>query len=222
MSFHTFFDFATGLQRPLSVPHGTKAAVQTHVAKVEQTLGLCRTQYQNNLPHWDRWKRDWSHLDDTTLCQTVSRHNAWVRWLYARLADWSRAPVVDGETLTPEEAAGFWHALERLDVPPARWTREYYRERMEVLYSVMRGRESEGIRLDTKALTPRQAAAVIGLFAEFLDAGDLRLDVPKGWDHLQAAYDGGYAWCERPRCGAIAADDIATCRSRTCPLREDV
>ena len=182
MSYRVFFDFAAGLSASLQVPRGTQATILAHVAEVERTLGLVCTTYNDQPGHWDRWKRDWSQISDKTLCETVSRHNAWVRWLYDRLAHWSHHPVVDGEELSPDDAKAFWHALEQLDVPPERWTGAYYKERMDCLYAVMRGRETEGITFDTKALTPRQAAAVMTLFAEFLDTGDIRLDVPKGHD----------------------------------------
>jgi hypothetical protein len=112
-------------------------------------------------------------------------------------------------------------------VPTERWTAEYYKERMDCLYAVMRGRETEGVSLDVKALTVKQAAAVARLFAEFLDPGDNRLDVPHGHDYLASSYDGGYYWCageDAKPSGcyrAVHPDDIGDCRRRKCPLKEE-
>lgn len=90
---------------------------------------------------------------------------------------------------------------------------------MGSLYEVMRGRPSEGITFDVKALTPAQAGAVIRLFEQFLDTHDVRLEVPHGYDHLASSLDGGYQWCNkcfRP----MAPEDGAGCRRRKCPLAD--
>ena len=226
MSYEVFFDFSAGLAQRVRVPQGTKDAIAIHVASVEQALGLLRTQYKDNPVHWDN-RRDFSVLDNTLVCETVSCHNAWVRRLYADLAAWTTTPVpAPWEWLTPQDAKLFWHALEQLIVEPSQWTEQYYRSRMECLYAVMRGRETEGILWDVKALTSQQAAAVIRLFAPFLEIGDLRLDVPHGHDYLASSPDGGYEWCGDGKRGcyrAIASDDVWQCRRsvKKCPLKDE-
>ena len=139
--------------------------------------------------------------------------------MYKRLAEWSAHPVTRGETLTVEQSAGFWFGFTQLRIPPERWTADYYRERMEVLYEVMRGRPvEERITLGAQKLTPKQADAVIRLFAEFLDTDDLRLAVPYGYDHLASGADGEYDWCST--CGrSMEPLDVRSCRRKTCELR---
>lgn len=215
MSYHVFFGFSTGLAHALRVPLGTRQALIGHVEAIEARLDLKRTRYEDNPLHWDRSGME--KIADEIVCDAVETHNAWVRRVYAQFEAWARSPVPDGEVLTPQAAEAFWHGLEILSVDPSRWTAEYYRARMASLYEVMRGREDAGVTLDAKALTPRQAAAVIRLFAEFLDRNDLRLDVPAGHDHLAALQDGGYDWCER--CGQPKTiEDGLACRRRKCPL----
>lgn len=223
MSVHVFFAFSTGLESSLTVPTGTKAAIRSHIEEVEQTLGLKRTRNADDAPeYWDHWdkayREGWPDVDDKLLCETIEQHNAWVRWLYARFEDWSATPTEGGEEITPQDADGFWFGLAELTVRPERWTRSYYVSRMEHLYEVMRGRESEGVSFDEKALTPKQAAAVMLILSPYMDTFDMRLDVPKGRDYLASSYDGGYDWCEK--CGAVDPDDANACRKRQCPLRE--
>lgn len=218
MSFHVFFSFSTGLAQPLSVPKGTKAEILAHVEEVERVLGLERTKFGDNPAHWTHWNRNFDKVPDDLLCKTVEKHNRFVQRLYEQLEAWTREPVADGEQLTPEDAAEFWHGLEMLKVPPARWNREYYRARMDELYEVMRGREAVGMSLDARTLTPRQAAAVVRIFDQYLDPNDDRLDVPHGYDHLASSYDGGYDWCDKC-CRPIHPDDNG-CGRRKCPLRE--
>lgn len=219
MSYHVFFSFSQGLSKPMMVPKGTKAEFNEHVKYVEETLKIERTKYLNNPAHWNGFKRDYSHLSDEELCKIASDHNDWVRRVYRKFGEWSKTPPKDGEEMTPDEAQEFWPGLEMITVAPDRWTAEYYIERMECLYEVMRGRESEGISFDTKPLTPKQAAAVIGLFSEFLDPDDRRLDVPNGHDHLASSYDGGYHWCEK--CGPMTFEDGSCCKKKKCPLRAE-
>ena len=216
MSYHMYFAFSQGLAAPMMVPKGTKDRLNEHVRQVEKTLKIKRTKFLDNPEHWNGFKLDYSHVSDKELCEIADKHNAWVRWVYEQFCEWSKTPPEDGEQITPEEAQEFWPGLTMIEVPPNRWTPEYYTARMECLYEVMRGRESEGISFDAKALTEKQAANVIRLFAEFLDRGDRRLDVPKGHDYLASSYDGGYEWCEK--CGAVCPDDVAQCRRRKCPL----
>lgn len=204
MSFHVFFSMSTGLNTTLFVPNGTKAELRTHIAEVEAILKLKTTKYKDNPKHWDHG--DFNDLDDELLCNTIEQHNRWVIATYHQFAQWSKNPVKSGETITPQYAKRFWHGLELLTVPIGRWTGSYYVSRMEVMYEVLRGREMEGENLNAKALTPKQAAAVINSFSQYLDTHDRRLDVPKGYDHLASSYDGGYRWCDK--CGAIHPDDL--------------
>lgn len=168
------------------------------------------------------WAHPSGHLFDDLLCATVEWHNRWVRRLYAVFGKWSEEPVDGGEELTPEQSKEFWHALTILEVPVGRWTRTYYCARMESLYEVMRGRDSEGASFDEEPLTQRQAAQVINLFSRCLDEHDLRLDVPRdlggeGYDYLASSYDGGYDWCEN--CGPMHPDVWEGCpKRRECPL----
>lgn len=220
MSVHVFFSLSSGLSAPLSVPRGTKQACVDHVLEVEKTLNIPRTKYKDHPEHWDT-TFDWKPkaIDDELLCETVTEHNEWVRSLYESFGQWSKAPVSDGEQMTPEDAQTFWFGLVILEVPLDQWTEDYYRNQMEHLYEIMRGRPNQGERFDAKALTPRQAAEVIVLFSQFLDDGDIRLDVPDGHDELASSSDGGYEWCEL--CGkAIDPDDVESCRRKKCPLRE--
>ena len=208
-----------------------------HVEEIEKTLGLTREKYLENPVHWDSFKRDFTKIDDEILCKAVEEHNAWVRDCYKKIAHWAEHPFEIGkghqakgldaaypigwesETLTPDDAKEFWHGFEMLVVPSAKWTSEYYVARMESLYEVMRGRESEGVSFDEKPLTPKQAAAVIRIFDQYLDDHDMRLDVPNGHDYLASSYDGGYEWCEK--CGAVSPDDANSCSKKKCPIRAE-
>lgn len=219
MSFHVFFDFSVGLAETLMVPKGTLAGILCHVQEVEFVFGLETEQYLDNPPHWKATKPT-KQISDDVYCDTASRHNDWVRRLYRLFGEWSKSPAADGEQLTPENAKTFWHALTTFDVPPERWTADYYRERMEHLYRVMRGRDSEGVTFDAKALNIKQAAAVITLFDQYLDPADLRLDVPNGRDYLASSSDGGYDWCEK--CGPMVWEDVGGCTKRKCPLKADL
>jgi ribosomal protein L40E len=228
MSYQVFFDFSLGLAQRLRVPAGTKKAIIAHVEEVESVLGLKRTQYENNAIHWDNFDPEFMNgfpsVDNEVLCNTVLEHNAWVRGCYRDFADWSEKPFKSskghtGEWITPKDAKKFWHGFQRLEVGASRWTPDYYIDRMEHLYEVMRGRESEGVTFGEKALTTKQAAQVINLFSTFLDHADRRLDVPNGYDYLASSYDGGYDWCEK--CGPVHPDDADACRKRKCPIRAE-
>jgi hypothetical protein len=245
MAYHVYFSMSVGLAKPIQVPKGTLKAILEHIQEVETTLSLKRRKFKDNNASWDNFDPEYRdgfpHVDDELLCKTVSEHNEWVRRLYDEIQHWAEHPFPppegkqahqadhwadqqfpvgwEAETITPDQAREFWCGLETLDVPVERWTRDYYRERMEHLYEVMRGRESEGVSFDVKALTERQAAQVINIFSTYLDAHDLRLDVPKGRDYLASSYAGGYTWCDLC-CKPIAGDDTS-CRRPKCPLRED-
>lgn len=218
MSYHTFFDFSVGLETPLKVPKGTLASIMDHVSNIESALGYETEQFLDNPPDWKTTVPK-EGVSDKTFCEEAEQHNRWVESLYHRFGEWYEKPVEDGETITPEDAGKFWHALTRINVPPRRWTGDYYRARMEALYEVMRGRETEGVSFDEKALTPKQAAAVIRLFEQYLDKHDLRLDVPKGCDYLASSSDGGYTWCEK--CGPVTDEHVDECRKRGCPPKKE-
>lgn len=126
---------------------------------------------------------------------------------------------VETEKMSQADAATFWHGLVEIKVPVERWSKDFYRDRMEHLYSVMRGAESEGVSFGEKALTPKQAAAVINIFS-FIDTNDLQLDVPRGHDYLASSYDGGYDWCITH--GAVHPDDGMCCSNKDCDNRQQI
>lgn len=222
-SVHVYFAFSLGLKDAVTVPKGTLAGAIRHVEQIEETLGLKRSQFRDNPVHWDRydphWRAGFPDVEDDEICRTVSNHNRWVRRFYDNLAKWAKEPVTDGEVMTPEDAQQFWHGLQILSVRPERWTRHYYRERMEHYYEVMRGRPSEGVTFGVPKLTPKQAGAVIWLLSDLLDREDIRLEVPKGCDHLASSYDGEYEWCAR--CGAVENDYAENCRKRGCYVQSN-
>lgn len=208
MSYHVFFAFSTCFKTSLFAPVGTLDAIRRHISNVEDALGLS--------PPWD-WhdpalKAGFPDVADELLCETVREHNDWVRRLYSDTSKWFAEPVEGGEEITPAEAGSFWYALKMLKVEPDRWTEHYYRYRMEHFYEVMRGREDEGVTWQAKPLTPEQAAAVVWLFADLLDSHDIRLDVPRGHDHLTSGDE--HTWCTR--CGAVTDADANACRRRPC------
>lgn len=220
MSYHVFFDMSTGLRHSLFAPPGTLQSIWTHAEVIEAALQLQRAQYHDNPVHWNPWQRNFQQFSAEYLCRHVHEHNQWVMRMWELFEKWDTCPVDGGEEITPEESQRFWFVFERFSVPVEKWTKEYYEERMQVLYEVMRGRETEGITFGTQKLTPRQAAAVIRLFAEFLDADDIRLDVPWGEDYLTSSYYGGYEWCDS--CYKPMNDNgRARCRRKRCPLNEE-
>ncbi len=219
-SCHVYFTFAAGLSKPLKCPKGTLDSIMAHVAWIESELSLETEQYLDNPPHWTNQSTDFEQVeDDGKLCAAVERHNSWVRSLYRQMGEWYDKPVEGGDTITAEDATKFWHGLQLLSVEPERWSADYYRERMECLYEVMRGRQCEGISFGVKPLTEKQADSVICLFSEFLDRHDIRLAVPNGRDCLKASCDGGYTWCEK--CGAVDENDYGSCTKRKCPLKAE-
>lgn len=217
MSVQVFFAFSLGLNAPITAPRGTLAALRAHVADVEEKLGLEATSFNGNPAHWDLHRANFKDIEDELLCTTALEHNDWVRRLYADISRWAAAPPADGETITPEEAQTFWRGLQQISVPVERWTRDFYRSRMEHAFEVMRGREDEGVTWRGRKLTAEQAGAVIWLFGMWLDHDDIRLEVPRGHDHLASSYNGEYEWCER--CGAVTYEDGGDCRRKGCPVR---
>ena len=218
MAFKRYFFLTEGLSKSLTVPQGTKERIAQHVCNVEQNLNLQTEQYLDNPPHWDWKSKKFEGIDDELLCYWVERHNEWTRSVYEDFARWSENPPTSNtEELTPDDAKAFWYAFETLEVPVHRWSRDFYKSRMQHFYEVLRGRESEGATIGCKALSEKQANAVIWLFS-FLDKNDIRLEVPKGGDELCSSDDGEYDWCEK--CGAVYPDNAYSCRNIKCPLKE--
>lgn len=212
MSVRTFFTFSTGLSKPVKVPLGTTDRFLNHVAEIEETFGFEVTQYKDNPPRWKSTEIP-DHVPDDKACDLVAMHNYLVIDLYKDMATFGqkKQSVIKAEVITPAKAKTFWQALVLLQLPPSRWTDDYYRDRMDAAYRVMRGDETEGVSFDAPALTPQQAGAVIRLFDEYLDPGDSRLEVCEGEDHLRSSDD--YYWCRH--CGAIASD-AAYSKASTC------
>lgn len=221
MSFHLFFLFTQGLSRPMQVPVGTLERILERIEDTETCLGITRSTYKDNPPHW-QIPGDFGGATDEEICETAEAHNEFVRDLYRDFSAWSENPPSPSEMITPEQAREFWCGLRLITVEPERWTEEYYRSRMESIYETMRrGESDEGQVFDADPLTAKQANAVIALFSEHLDTHDIRLLVPKGHDHLASSHDGGYHWCEK--CGeGITEDDAYECAGncKDCPLRE--
>lgn len=208
MSFRVFFDFSAGISRPLIVPAGTYDRMMSHVAKTESALGIEREEYNGEI-RWNHWPlvKKTSEISDDLYCQVVEEHNKTVRWFYGVLsAASSNVASATTEVLTPEMAQDFWLGLGQLTVPIERWSKEYYRARMDAVYECLRGHESEGMTFDSEPLSPSQAGDVIVLFSQWLDRGDIRLAVKKGADHLSSSYWGEYEWCSG--CGAVDASEI--------------
>ncbi|MFH0995783.1 MAG: hypothetical protein V1844_09845 [Pseudomonadota bacterium] len=218
MSYKMFFEFSSGLTGPIQAPKGELQRILDHVKSVEESLGYETEQYKDNPKRWKSTKPS-DGVTNKVFCEVAEDHNRFVMRLFDAASDWHEKPPADCETITPEDATKFWHGLRLIHVPPERWTGDYYRARMESLYDVMRGRESDGVTFNEKPLTPRQAAQVINLFSPFLDESDLRLDVPKGHDYLASSCDGGYVWCEK--CGAVTSEHAEMCQKRKCPVRID-
>jgi len=215
MKFHTYFAFTNGLTESVHVPKGTLQELSNNFKALENALGC-------TIPE-STWEKNVNPpVFVEMLCSFVDRHNKAVIRFYG-LLEAKLEQSFGTEVITPEIAATFWKQLKIIELSPKFWSGDYYRDRMEHLYDVLRGRESEGVTWSKGAkLTPTQAANVINLIASYLEPNhsDLRLDVPKGHDYLASSYDGGYEWCDR--CNAAIADsDIGDCKKRRCPLVED-
>lgn len=215
MSYKVYFAMSTGLSKPITAPKGTLAEIGAQIERVEQTLGIDPENLDDGRIRWYLLGHSFADVEDETLCNVAEQHNNWVRWLYAKVEEWATTPTPDGEVITPEQSEKFWYGLRMIEVPPPRWTEAYYTARMESMYSVLRGVESEGVSFDAPKLTEKQAAAVINMFSPYLDAHDARLDVPRGRDYLTAEYE----WCEK--CGAVTFEDGQACTRRKCPIEKE-
>lgn len=221
MPYETMFSLAVSVASPMRVPEGTIARIEEQIAATEQALGFEREKYRDNPERWmsHNVSRD---IDDRKACEAVAKHNQFVVWLFRRMEAWGKSPPdKDAEVLTVERSAELFPFLVQIRLSPDRWSGDFYQERMDEFYEVMRGRATNGISFGAKSLTPQQADAVVTLFAEHLDLHDIRLAVPKGRDYLARSDDGGYSWCEKC-CAAIAECDIGSCGKRRCPLAEDI
>lgn len=217
MSYRVYFELSTGLKHAVTVPAGWFERAMLHARQVENRLHIER---DTDTGQWKRTK--FEGVPDDVLCGTAEMHNAWVRHVYDELATYAVSPPQGAvEVVTPEKARELWPALHFIDVPPERWTANYYKGRMEVLFEVMTEGECNGISFDVETLTPEQAGMVVLLFAEFLDTHDIRLAVPRGYDFLARSDTGEYDWCEKHG-EAIYVDDscseVATCDVSDCPL----
>lgn len=203
MPFHVFFDFSTGLSGDVTVREGTFETMCKQVDETEKILGIECEEYNGVL----RWKHPLvrnEELTDEEYCSIVDDHNWRVRWFYNHLVECQENAPKNREIITPEMAETFWFGLTILSVPLNRWTDEYYQARMDAMYDCLRGRESEGMSYGSDALSVSQAKDVIVMFSQWLDKGDIRLDVIKGEDRLCRSDD--YQWC--CSCGAVDFDDI--------------
>lgn len=220
VSCEVIFSFSVSISKPMRIPVGTIYEIEDRIKKTETALRFTREKYLKNPERWV------SHdigkdVDDKTACRVVSEHNQYSFWLWWWLSEWAnKTPDGNTEILTVEKSAELFPFLGQLSLSPDRWTGDFYQEQMVELYEVMRGRETNGISFDVKALTPAQADAVINFFSRHLDTRDIRLAVPKGHDYLARSDDGGYSWCDKCYC-AIVEQDVGNCRKRKCPLVED-
>lgn len=210
-----FFGFTAGLAQTLTIEKGTKERLKKHVDDLERALKIVREKYKENNVSW-AYSR-YEDISDEVLCTWAKTHDWYIEWFYNHLSKCSKNPPKDGEELTPEEFAYLLPALSTpIRVPTDRWSNDYYEAKMKIVYEVLRGRPTGGITFDNKKLTEKQAAQVIIIFSEWLDKGDIRLNVPKGRDELARYDQGGYEWCEK--CGPITYEDSLECKRKKCPL----
>lgn len=190
----TYFELSSGLAKSITVPSGTCESLKRHFEEVTRKLQLEIVQHKDNPPRWNRRTAPKS-VSDYVAGKTISAHNQFVRELHDDLAKWSQSPPENEPTeeLTPEFAESIWYGFSMLSLAHDRWTRDFYIEEMEVIFDVLQGTERHGIVFGEKALTAKQAAAVITLFSSYFDHDDVRLDLPNGRDWLEAS-DETY-WC---------------------------
>lgn len=206
MSFKVFFDLSTGFKCDLYFRPGTFDRVHQTINSTERRLGI-RREYYRGVCRWKSRPLVNPQTSDTEYCDAVEEHNATVHWFYDACCKATTKPTETlTEKITPKMAQNLFIGLRQLDVPPERWTREYYQARMDSIYETLRGRQSEGMSLNSDPLTIEQARDVIVLFSQYLDRYDIRLDVCRGEDTLTDSYSDGYFWCTK--CGAVNYDDL--------------
>jgi len=197
VSFKLFFDLAESFMEPIMVPAGTYKKILNQIESVENELGFKREKHEDNQWHWQETLKD--DVSDATFCEVVWSHNAFVRSLHDNLRKWA-AEKPDGETeiITVEQSRDFFPGLRQLSVPYERWTEDYFEEKLENIYDIMRGRNRDGVSFDAEPLSEEQAAGVVLLFQEYI-VGHERFpknyDVPRGCDYLADSED--TAWCEQ-------------------------
>lgn len=250
MSYHVFFSFSTSLARTMKVPAGTHARILQHIQDTEEVLGLKRKltytpegeaqrpgwhwrspaedmlamlgpEVDRNAPQW--WLADRARdQHQEQMASAVREHNAFVRGLYKDLGEWSKKkPKGETEEITVAQSEEFWGGLATLELPRELWTEDHFTAHMEHLFELLTKGESEGVNLDCKPFSIKQADALIRLFEDELDQWgfDLRFSVPldehlKPYDRIAKSSDGGYDWCSR--CGPINSDDFHA-RCAICP-----
>lgn len=206
MSFKVFFSLSTGFKCDLYFRKGTYDRILKHVNDTERRLGI-RREYYNGDCRWNHWPLVAKEIDDKEYCDAVECHNAMVQYFYSECCEATNEPTEKRpDRITPDMAKNLFIGLSELDVPPERWTRGYYQNRMEAMYQTLRGNPTEGMSIDSEPLSLKQARDVIVLFAQYLDKNDIRLDVCKGQDELTDSYSEGYFWCAK--CGAVDYDDL--------------
>jgi hypothetical protein len=202
--FKVFFDFTVGFSRDLYFPAGTYQRVFSVIRETEKQLRIPIETYRGEL-RWGAWSGE--HLDDDKYCDIAWDHNRMVERFYKNCTEATTYPTKKRpERITVNAAKRLFVGLRRIEIQPERWSAAHYQKKMQSIYKVMRGQESEGATFDSDPLTVSQARAVIILFSQFLDRHDIRLDVCKGDDWLTNSYDEGYFWCSG--CGAVDYEDL--------------
>ena len=210
MSFKLFFDLAVSFERPIAVPVGTHKKILKQIESVESELGYTREKYLDNPWHWRETLKD--GVSGETFCEVVKGHNAFVRSLYDSFQKWvAEKPGGETEIITVKQSRDFFPGLKQLSVPYEKWSEDYFEEKLENLYEIIRGRDQEGVSFDAEPLSEEQAGKVILLLHEYI-VGHKRFsknyDVPHGCDYLADSED--TAWCEQMG-WCVHPDDIGGC-----------
>lgn len=210
MSFKLFFDLAVGFERPITAPAGTHKKILKQIESVESELGYTREKWKDNPWHWCEVLK--GGVSDETFCEVVKWHNIFVRSLYDDLEKWAdKKPDGKTEIITPKQAKGFMPGLKQLSVPYEKWSEDYFENKLENFYDIVRGRDREGVSFDAEPLSEGQAGKVILLLHEYIVGHGRFLknyDVPHGCDYL--ADSGDNAWCEQMG-WCVHPDDIGGC-----------
>lgn len=199
MSYHIYFSFSSGLQKPIKAPKGTYESILRWIFHTEECCGLTRTpsytpEGEKQRPGWhwsstersmldkagppvDREQNHW-WLQDRERDERISRissvvraHNDRVRGLYEDITKWQEKKWKRGEVekITPKMANEFWGGLTFLDLPRELWTREHFVDHMEHLYVLLSTGSSRGQNLDCPPFDGDQTSALINVFEDELD-----------------------------------------------------